>query len=224
MELLERDRSSDLNAAHRDRDVREVVQAFLRSRHPGMVRLLKETLYGNVFPGPRAKRALVMNANLPNDVQPDASELVDAAFRVAAKDDPHRGYCHGAILEAVTAGLLRNRSALVREEVAVGPMPRWYGSDYCEPIDVLVDEPAIEFYECKTSATDIRGHHVTRFREVYDLATEDDRTPLTAFVTLSRASSVVAALDDIELERPLFGVTEDDLVALADGLPIVRLD
>lgn len=220
MELQHVPRTGDMTDAHLDPLVVEAVQAFLEVPSQQMLTLLKVSLYGNHYPGPRALSAVVNSANLPTEHHESAYRMAGAAMRIGAQHDHLRSFRFGAVLEQLVTGLLRRRSSRVLEEIAVGPMPRWWGFDKCEPIDQVVDDPSIEFVECKCDATDIEGIHLTRFRVVFDLATEDGRAPCVAFATLSLTSTIVSYLAELDpAERPIFAATLNDLTRLATERP-----
>lgn len=216
MELKQILRTGPMDDAHNDELVIGAAGAFLEVGSNSMVALLKESLYGNHYPGPRALSAVVNLAGLPNEHHDPAYRMAEAAMRIGAQTDALRTFRFGAVLEKIVSGLLGQRSVRVFEEIAVAPMPAFWGFTWSEPIDHVVDDPSIEFLECKCSATDIEGVHLKKFAVVYDLAQEDDRDPRMAFVTLSRASTtaeLVASL--LQVDRPIFAATLEDLAELA---------
>jgi hypothetical protein len=121
MQLVQADRTCEMERAHADGHVRTAAARFLAFPSDGMVRLLEGSMWSDW--DPRSFRNLILTAGIPNAEHDGAYELLEATTAIARKPATEAAYCRGALLEQVTAGLLRRRGVTVLEEQRVGPFP-----------------------------------------------------------------------------------------------------
>jgi hypothetical protein len=217
METRQRERTPAMARAHADDDVKSTVSEYVRRPSAPLTVAMARALYSTGPFDQKTTRFIVNSTPLPPE---DVYPVVEAAGRVAGKRDSERGYCRGAVIEAITASLVGERADAL-EEVSVGPLEgSWWTEGFSDPIDVVVLDEVLELYECKSITQEITSKHVHQFKLIGDLARAEGHQVHPVFVTLQRASVLADQLKGFrEAPSPIYGATLETLHSMGRRLP-----
>jgi hypothetical protein len=214
------ERHDDMKAAHGDGDVQTIVARYMAAPSKSMTYLLALALYSDLHPGDAAVTRLIQQAPVKVKHMQIAREMVNTCLQMRRRlwFDTYAMSCRrGAILEAITEQLCRQRSASVDTEQHVGPLPNPpHRKGRSRPMDVLVKEALLEVYEAKSNLADLKQDDLAEMDAIEVAALDEGQPVRLAIASFALQDDMRDDLEDVSFTCDLRIACRQDIDLLKD--------